>query len=60
MKYFIFATKLLYNTHLKLNGLYVKTSLPFFNATNNLIVDLDYILRLFSSPIITTLSGNST
>jgi len=39
----------------------VETSLPFFNeAINNLIVDLEYFLLLFSSSIITILSGKST
>ena len=52
-----FETKLLSNYHLNLNGPYVKTSIPFFNEANNLIVDLDYILLLFSAHIITILSG---
>ena len=60
MKYFIFATKLISSSHLNLNGPYVKTSLPFFNEANNLIIDLEYFLLLFSVSIINILSGKST
>ena len=57
----LFLTKLLSNYHLNLNGPYVETSLPFFNeAINNLIVDLEYFLLLFSVSIINILTGKST
>ena len=62
MKYLIFATTLLSTFQLNIKGPvpYVNTSLPFFKAANNLIVDFEYIFLLFSAPMISTLSGKST